>query len=61
MKTEAASVNIEFGLGRWIVSVHEDGVTTERKFTTENAAKIWAFAQRTRLMDAGKLDAGNIQ
>jgi hypothetical protein len=57
--TDVASVNIERRGASWVVTMYENGITTERRFTTENAARIWAFAQKTRLIDAGKLASGN--
>ena len=54
MKPDLGSVRIERRGDTWIVIVYDNGITTERRFTTESAAKIWAFAQTTRLVDAQK-------
>ena len=61
MKPDLGSVRIERRGDTWIVIVYDNGITTERRFTTENAAKIWAFAQKTRLVEAGKLAPGNVE
>jgi hypothetical protein len=59
--TDVASVSIGRREASWVVTMYDNGITTERRFTTENAARMWAFAQKTRLADAGKLASGKIE